>query len=75
MLLELTPRQRVAIVNRYYLGLTEKETARAMGCTIGTVKTLNSRGLSALRRQLAALDDEADVGHEQPAQPLRKDAR
>jgi RNA polymerase sigma-70 factor (ECF subfamily) len=34
----LSPRQRAAVVLRYYLGLDERETAREMGCAPGTVK-------------------------------------
>lgn len=50
MLTALTPRERVAVVCRHYLGLTEKETARDMGCTVGTVKKLCSRALAKLRQ-------------------------
>ena len=34
----LSPRQRAAVVLRYYVGLDERETAREMGCAPGTVK-------------------------------------
>ncbi len=34
----LSPRQRAAVVLRYYLNLSERETAREMGCAPGTVK-------------------------------------
>lgn len=37
---------------RFYLGLSEDETARAMGIGKGTVKSATSRALSALRRML-----------------------
>ncbi len=50
----LTPRERVAVVNRYYLDLSEAATATEMGCTVGTVKTLNSRALTKLRKNLSA---------------------
>jgi RNA polymerase sigma-70 factor (sigma-E family) len=48
----LPPRQRTAVVLRYYEDLSEAESARAMGCSIGTVKSTTSRGLLALRAQL-----------------------
>jgi RNA polymerase sigma-70 factor (sigma-E family) len=48
----LPTRQRTAVVLRYYEDLSEADTARAMGCSIGTVKSTTARGLSALRSQL-----------------------
>jgi DNA-directed RNA polymerase specialized sigma24 family protein len=39
-------------VLRYYLDMTEEQTARAMGVARGTVKSATSRGLSALARLL-----------------------
>jgi RNA polymerase sigma factor (sigma-70 family) len=39
----LAPRQRMAVVLRYLADLTNEEVARAMGCSVGTVKsTLHS---------------------------------
>jgi len=46
---DLPERQRVALVCRYWLDLTEADTASALGCRRGTVKSLLARGLSALR--------------------------
>jgi RNA polymerase sigma factor (sigma-70 family) len=48
----LPVRQRAAIVLRYYEDLTEAQTAEAMGCAVGTVKSQVSAGLSKLRDQL-----------------------
>lgn len=48
----LPPRQRVAIVLRYYEDYTEAQTAQAMGCAVGTVKSQVSAGLKKLRGQL-----------------------
>lgn len=45
---ELPPRQRVAVVSRYYLDLSEKETAFLMSCTVSAVKALCHRGLTHL---------------------------
>ena len=45
----LTPRQRAALVLRYYEDLTEAHTAEVLGCAVGTVKSLVSRGLGQLR--------------------------
>jgi len=49
---ELPPRQRVAVVLRFYDDLTEAQTAAAMGCAVGTVKSQVSAALSKLRAQL-----------------------
>jgi RNA polymerase sigma factor (sigma-70 family) len=51
-LLALPPRQRTAVVLRYYEDLPEADAARAMGCSVGTVKSTTARGLSSLRAQL-----------------------
>lgn len=46
----LPPRQRSAVVLRYYEGLSEIEASRVLRCSLGTVKSNTSRGLSTLRR-------------------------
>ncbi|WP_419925712.1 SigE family RNA polymerase sigma factor [Candidatus Poriferisocius sp.] len=46
----LSPRQKTALVLRFYEGMTEKEIARAMGVRPGTVKSATSRGLAELRK-------------------------
>jgi RNA polymerase sigma-70 factor (ECF subfamily) len=48
----LTDRQRAAVVCRYWLDLSERETARVLGCRPGTVKSLLSRALASLREVL-----------------------
>ncbi|KQY64115.1 MULTISPECIES: SigE family RNA polymerase sigma factor [unclassified Nocardioides] len=48
----LPPRQRAALVLRYYEDLTEAQTAEAMSCAIGTVKSQVSAGLRKLRERL-----------------------
>ncbi len=49
---ELPPRTRAVIVLRYWLDLSEAETAATLGCSIGTVKSTASRGLARLRELL-----------------------
>ena len=49
---ELPARQRVAVVLRYYEDLTEAQTAEAMGCAVGTVKSQVSAALTKLRARL-----------------------
>jgi RNA polymerase sigma-70 factor (sigma-E family) len=45
----LPPRTRAVLVLRYWEDLSEAETADLLGCSVGTVKTLASRGLTRLR--------------------------
>ena len=49
----LTPRQRPAIVLRYFLDLSVADTARVMGCREGTVKALTAQAVARLRRTLS----------------------
>jgi len=55
-LLRLPERQRAAIVLRYYEDLTEARTADVLGCRVGTVKSLVSRGLARLREEMSDAD-------------------
>ena len=48
----LPPRQRAAVVLRYYEDLTEAQTAAALGCAVGTVKSQVHAGLASLRKTL-----------------------
>lgn len=48
-LASVPPRQRAALVLRYWEDMSVEDTARAMGCTEGTVKSQTARGLDALR--------------------------
>lgn len=57
-LAQLPPRQRAAIVLRYYEDLTEPQTAAALDCAVGTVKSQVSAGLRTLR---TLLGDELDL--------------
>ena len=53
VLLRLQYRQRAVLVLRYWGGWSEAEIAHALGCRPGTVKTLSSRGLARLRKEIA----------------------
>ena len=56
----LPPRQRAAIVTRYYAGLSVAEAARVLNCAPGTVKSLVFKALANLRN--AGLIEELE-GH------------
>lgn len=56
---QLPPRERQAVVLRHYLDLSERDTAVAMDCSVGTVKSSTSRGLERLRDLLAGGHGEA----------------
>lgn len=45
----LTPRQRATVVLRYYDDLSERETAEALGVSVGTVKSQTHLALRRLR--------------------------
>ena len=47
----LPPRTREAVIYRWFLGHSVRETAVAMNCQDGTVRSLASRGLSTLREK------------------------
>jgi RNA polymerase sigma-70 factor (sigma-E family) len=48
----LPEKQRTALVLRYWGGWSEAEIAEALGCRPGTVKSLSSRALDRLRREV-----------------------
>ncbi|MFD0691844.1 SigE family RNA polymerase sigma factor [Actinomadura fibrosa] len=48
----LPPRQRAAVVLRFYCDLSVEQAADVLHCSTGTVKSQTARGLDALRRAL-----------------------
>jgi RNA polymerase sigma-70 factor (sigma-E family) len=58
---QLPPRQRAAIVLRFYEDLSEARTAEVLGCAPGTVKSQVSAGLRKLRDHLGAHGGDADA--------------
>jgi RNA polymerase sigma-70 factor (sigma-E family) len=54
---QLPVRQRAALVLRYYEDLSEQQTADILGCPVGAVKALVTRGNHAMREMLGDTDD------------------
>jgi RNA polymerase sigma-70 factor (sigma-E family) len=52
VLLTLPPRQRAAIVLRFYEDLPDEEIAVLLGCKVATVRTAVFRGLEKLRKEV-----------------------
>lgn len=68
----LPPRQRAAIVLRYYLGYDNAGIATDLGITAGAVRTAISRGMAALRIAVTESDDGYDAV---PGSDPRRSAR
>jgi RNA polymerase sigma factor (sigma-70 family) len=56
----LPPGQRAVIVLRYFSDMSVDQTAQALGCSTGNVKSQCARGLATLREALATIH--ADKG-------------
>ena len=48
----LPPRQRAVLVLRYFCDLNVDQSAQALGCTPGTVKSQTAKALSTLRQEI-----------------------
>ena len=57
-LVKLAPRQRAAVVLRYWDDLPEAEVAVILGCPTGTVASLASRGAKRLAAVLSTAEDQ-----------------
>jgi RNA polymerase sigma-70 factor (sigma-E family) len=60
-LAELPPRRRAVLVLRFFLDLSVEQTAEAMGCSTGTVKSQTARALDAMRVRLAPAGEPQEV--------------
>lgn len=54
-------RKRACVVLRHAFDLSERDTARALGISVGTVKSQTSRGVAELERLLAPLPTAPDT--------------
>ena len=63
----LPPRKRACIALRFYADLSEEETARTLGVSVGTVKSQTHRAL----RQLAEEMEKAQAAHPEHVAPRR----
>jgi RNA polymerase sigma-70 factor (sigma-E family) len=63
---QLTPRQRAILVLRYFDDLSDAQVAKALGCSVGTVKSTASRSLRQLRKLLESEPpQEGALAHDQ----------
>ncbi|GGL13225.1 RNA polymerase sigma24 factor [Sphaerisporangium melleum] len=68
-LAKLTRKQRAVIVLRFWEDLTEAQTAEALGCSVGNVKSQTHRALARLRTLAPELTDSRSLSEFQEVAP------
>jgi RNA polymerase sigma-70 factor (sigma-E family) len=53
----LPPRQRVAVVLRYYADLSEQQAGEALGCSAAAVRSMVARAMESLRERIPRSED------------------
>jgi len=62
LLATLPERQRAALVLRFFHDLPDEEIGQALGCRVGTVRSLVSRGLATLRERMGTAEAAGSAG-------------
>jgi len=68
----LPPGQRAVLVLRYYCDLNVDQTAAALGCSTGTVKSQTAKAIAALRSRLNGDAAITTAGSQAPASMRRR---
>lgn len=68
-LMKVPPSQRAVLVLRFFCDLSIQDTATALGCSVGNVKSQTSRGLEAMR---GVLDEQWQANEDETRSPLRR---
>ncbi|MDQ1744820.1 MAG: hypothetical protein QOE23_3159 [Pseudonocardiales bacterium] len=75
LLADLPPKQRAVLVLRFYLDLSDAEIAADLGCRQGTVRSIVSRSLGALRAADPGALHAADPGALRAAAKTQREPR